>query len=383
MIQKINDKFQSLFGHGAALFASPGRVNLIGDHTDYNLGFVLPGAIDKRIYAAIRPASGDTTRLYSYDYDAACNFTSETDPTTLPDWAKYAFGVVAELGKAGYKVGAFDCVFGGDVPLGAGLSSSAALESVIGFGLSEVFGLNVPRVDLARIGQACEHNYVGVNCGIMDQFASMMGAAGKLIKLDCRSLDYTLIPFDIKGYRVVLIDSMVKHSLASSEYNVRRAQCEAGVAVIHSHIPEVMSLRDVTIDMLDDYRTQMDATAYRRCRCVIEENARVTTACSALESADYHTFGQMMFASHDGLSHMYEVSCEELDMLATTAINTRGVIGARMMGGGFGGCTINLVEDAVHDGYIYDITHRFERRFGIRPRIIDVVIGDGATRVEI
>jgi galactokinase len=382
MTTKIRSLFREKFGTGGRLYASPGRVNLIGEHTDYNLGFVLPGAIDKAIYMEIKPNGGRRCRLFSADYNEPFEF--EPGSPELPDrqWARYIFGVVGEIGKLGKTVEGFDCVFGGDVPLGAGLSSSAALESVTGFALNDLFGLGLSRGELARAGQMSEHNYVGVRCGIMDQFASLFGEKGKLIRLDCRSLEYKMIPFDPVGYKVLLLDTQVKHSLASSAYNERREQCEAGVAVVARHVPGVESLRDVTFEQLETYRSEMTPVVYRRCHYVLSENRRLLEACEALERDDYATFGQNMFGSHDGLSKEYEVSCPELDFLVDRFRGTDGVLGARMMGGGFGGCTINILREPVYGALVEDVAAAYHKKFGIAPRVIDVKIGDGARRLE-
>lgn len=380
MLIRIQEEFKSRFGSDAELFASPGRVNLIGEHTDYNYGFVLPGAIDKSIYVAIKPNGGKITRLYSTDYDAALDIDLNGD-APQQQWACYIYGVVQEMKKRGAQVESFDCVFGGDVPLGAGLSSSAALESVFGFALNEIYALGFSRFDLAKIGQMTEHNYIGVRCGIMDQFASLFGKKGELIRLDCRSLEYELEPFNPLGYRVVLIDSMVKHSLASSQYNVRRAQCEAGVTAVAKHTNAIDSLRDVTMDMLNTYRNEMEPIVYQRCRYIIEENQRLLDGCEALTRGDYTTFGEKMFGSHEGLSKDYEVSCTELDFIADIAHSDDGVLGARMMGGGFGGCVINIVKDSAYDSYLDRVKTMFKKKFNLTPRTIDVVIGDGARRL--
>ncbi len=381
MITKIQEEFKKRYGDGALVYASPGRVNLIGEHTDYNLGFVLPGAIDKSIYLALKPNDGKISRLYSVDYDATVNVDLNGEQPK-EQWASYIYGVVQEMKKRGANVPAFDCVFGGDVPLGAGLSSSAALECVTGFAINELYNLGFDRKDLAVIGQMTEHNYIGVKCGIMDQFASLFGEKGKVIRLDCRSMEYVLEPFNPVGYKVVLIDSMVKHTLASSEYNVRRAQCEVGVSIVAKHAEGIESLRDVTMDMLNTYQSEMDEMVYRRCRYVIEENQRLIDGCKALSDGDYNLFGTKMFGSHDGLSKDYEVSCKELDFIANIGRNTDGVLGARMMGGGFGGCVINVVKDAAYDAYVDDIKNKFNAEFNMAPRVIDVVIGDGARRLN-
>ncbi|MDR0955202.1 MAG: galactokinase [Rikenellaceae bacterium] len=382
MNKQIENLFDRHFGGFGRLYASPGRVNLIGEHTDYNLGFVLPGAIDKAIYMAIRPGAGSLCRIYSADYDEAVEFDLHAIQNPEQQWARYIFGVVQEMQKRGAVLGGFDAVFGGDVPLGAGLSSSAALESVAAFALNDLFEAGFDRRALAEIGQMTEHHYVGVRCGIMDQFASLFGEREKVIQLDCRSLEYRLVPFRPVGYRVLLLDTQVKHSLASSEYNVRREQCEEGVAVVARHESGVVSLRDVTLEMLSAYKQDMSEVVYRRCHFVVSENQRVLDACDALERGDYADFGQQMFASHRGLSGEYEVSCPELDFLAEKAREFDGVLGARMMGGGFGGCTINVIEASAHDAFVREASDSYQKRFGIAPRVIDVVISDGARRLK-
>ena len=381
MKTKIQELFKKMYGDGASFFASPGRVNLIGEHTDYNLGFVLPGAIDKAIYVGVKPNDGQKCRIHSVDYDQSIEMDLHGEKPAQ-QWARYTYGVVQEMEKRGALIRPFDMTFGGDVPLGAGLSSSAALESAVGFALNTVYNLGFSREQLAKIGQMTEHNYVGVRCGIMDQFASLFGDHGKVIRLDCRSLEYKLEPFDPTGCKVVLFDTQVKHSLASSEYNVRRAQCEAGVAVILKHVGGIESLRDVTLEMLNTYKNEMDDVVYRRCSFVINENQRVLDACDALEKGDYATFGEKMNGSHDGLSKWYEVSCEELDFLADLGHRNSGVLGARMMGGGFGGCTINLVRDAAYADYLAEVTDKFTHRFGKAPRIIEVNISQGAHQIR-
>lgn len=381
MIERVRSEFQKRFDGKPSIYAAPGRVNLIGEHTDYNLGFVLPGAIDKAIYVAIKPNKQKEAQIYSLDYDT--QITIDLDGEN-PDehWAKYIFGVVQEMRKRGATVEGFNCVFGGDVPLGAGLSSSAALESAFGVALNDLFDAKFDLNTLAEIGQMTEHNYVGVMCGIMDQFASLHGKKGKVIKLDCRSLEFEAIPFNPEGYRVVLIDSMVKHSLASSEYNVRRQQCEEGVAAVAKHEKGIESLRDVTMEMLDRYKDEMKPISYKRCAYVINENNRLIEGTKALVKDDFKAFGKEMYASHRGLSEEYEVSCPELDFIVDVSKEHAGVVGARMMGGGFGGCVIHIVEEDAHDSYIEDVTEKFKERFNLTPRIIDVVISDGARKIE-
>ncbi len=383
MREKILTKFKELFSGQPSLYTSPGRVNLIGEHTDYNEGFVLPGAIDKAIYLAIKPNLTNTINAYALDYDQMVSFVPSQEK--LPEhWSNYILGVAMELKETGAESGGFDCVFGGDIPLGAGLSSSAALESVFAFALNDLFGFKKTLAQLARIGQLAEHHYAGVRCGIMDQFASLHGQQGKLIKLDCRSLEVEMIPFDPQkaGYRLVLIDSMVKHSLASSEYNVRRHQCETGVAIVKQKHPQVNSLRDISLEMLTQSQDKMDPIVLQRCQFVIEENQRLLSACEAMQENDLPAFGQMMFGSHEGLRYKYEVSCTELDFLADLAAEYPGILGTRMMGGGFGGCTINLVSEQAHDGFIEQAKKKFFEKFGQEPRVYDVVISDGARKLS-
>lgn len=376
LLQSIREKFQGLYGKDGMVYTSPGRINLIGEHTDYNGGFVLPGAIDKAMYCIIKPnGTSDTIRAYAYDLSEQDEF--QLDDIPIKRWGKYIFGVCHEMMKRGVKIQGFDCVFAGDVPLGAGMSSSAALESCFGFAINDMYNLGFDRFELAKIGQATEHNYVGVKCGIMDQFASCFGKAGSLIRLDCRSLEYEYVPFQPEGYRLVLLNTCVTHELASSAYNKRRASCENAASYIRKYHPEVELLRDATIDMLKEVANEVSAEDYMRAEFVIEEIHRMSEACDALKKGNYETVGRKMYETHIGLSRKYEVSCEELDFLNDIARQC-GVTGSRMMGGGFGGCTINLVKDELHDGFIKRATDAYEQRFRNKPKVYDVVIGDGA-----
>jgi galactokinase len=382
MIDKVKQKFAELYGSGASLYTSPGRVNLIGEHTDYNMGFVLPGAVDKGIYAAIKPATGAISHLYSVDYDAEISIDLSGTTPPAEQWAKYVYGVAQEMAKRGKKVEAIDAVFGGNVPLGAGMSSSAALESTFAFAFNDMFSLGFTLAELAVIGQMTEHNYIGVKCGIMDQFISLHGRAGHVIKLDCRDLSFEYKPFDPKGYRVVLVDSMVKHNLSGGEYNERREQCEKGVEIIAAHHPEVKSLRDTDLATLNKYRDEMPEMVYRRCLYAVEEIKRLLDGCDDLDAGRYDDFGAKMFATHDGLSELYNVSTPELDFIVDAAKAYDGVVGARLMGGGFGGCVIHLMKESVADAYLADVQAKFNAKFGLTPRIIEVVISDGARKLE-
>ena len=379
-IQCIKNKFNSLFGNELCLYTSPGRINLIGEHTDYNGGFVFPGAIDKGIYAAINPNGTDKIRAYSMDYQAMSEFGMREEDAPKEAWARYIFGVVREMQKRGFQPKGFDTVFAGDVPLGAGMSSSAALESTFAFALNDIYQLGIDKFELARIGQSTEHNYCGVKCGIMDQFASLFGKAGHLMRLNCATMEFEYFPFNPKGYKVVLLDTVVKHELASSAYNKRRASCENACAYIAVQFPQVKYLSDATQDMLDEIRPEISGEDYLRASYVIGEKQRVLDVCDALERDDYETVGKCMYGTHFGMSKLYEVSCEELDFLNDIAKEC-GVTGSRVMGGGFGGCTINLVKEGLYDKFIATAKEKFLEKFGHEPKVYDVVISDGARRL--
>ena len=362
------------------VYTSPGRINLIGEHTDYNGGFVFPGAIDKGIYAIIKPNGTDRIHAYSMDYQAMSEFGMREEDAPKEPWARYIFGVVREMQKRGYQPKGFDTAFSGDVPLGAGMSSSAALESTFAYALNDMFELGIDKFELARIGQSTEHNYCGVKCGIMDQFASLFGKAGHLMRLNCATMEFEYFPFNPKGYKLVLLDTVVKHELASSAYNKRRASCENACAHIAAKHPEVKYLSDATQDMLDEIRPEISGEDYLRASYVIGEKQRVLDVCDALKRGDYETVGQCMYGTHFGMSKLYEVSCEELDFLNDVAKEC-GVTGSRVMGGGFGGCTINLVKEELYDAFIKTAKEKFNARFGHEPKVYDVVISDGARRV--
>ena len=373
----VEQKFQELYGEGAILFTSPGRINLIGEHTDYNGGFVFPGAVDKGIVAAIRLNRSDRVKVHALDLGESSEFGLCEEDKPTEQWACYVFGVCREIQKRGYTIGGFDAVFSGDVPLGAGMSSSAALESTFAFALNDLYNLGIEKFELARIGQSTEHNYCGVNCGIMDQFASVHGKAGHLMRLDCRSTEFEYFPFDptAHGYRLVLVNSCVKHELVGSPYNDRRASCERVAAVLGQEF-----LRGATMEQLEAIKDEISEEDYLRARYVIGEEQRVLDVCAALEQGDLETVGARMYETHWGMSRDYEVSCEELDFLAEVAKEC-GVSGSRIMGGGFGGCTINLVKEELYESFIATATEKFAARYGHEPKIIPVVISDGARRL--
>lgn len=377
MKEKITQEFADRFGGEGTLYVSPGRFNLIGEHTDYNGGFVFPGAIDKFIMADIRPNGLDVVRVYSIDIDEETAFGLNEEDAPKQSWARYIFGVCREIIKRGGVVKGFDAVFSGNVPLGAGLSSSAALESCFAFALNDMFNDNtIDKFELARIGQSTEHNYCGVNCGIMDQFASVMGQKGKLMRLDCRSMEFEYFPFAPKDYELVLVDSRVKHELADSPYNKRRQSCERVAKRLG-----IETLRDATMEMLNSVKTDITAEDYFRAKFVIEEKDRVLAVCDALMKDDYETVGKKMYETHEGLSKDYEVSCEELDYLNEVAKEC-GVTGSRIMGGGFGGCTVNLVKKDLVEPFIATVKEKFNAKYGHEPRIYPVIVSDGSRRYE-
>lgn len=379
--QQVLEIFQKKFGDNKpTVYASPGRVNIIGEHTDYNGSFVFPGAIDKGMIAAIRINGTPNVRAYSIDLDESAEFGLAEEEAPEQRWAKYIFGVCREIIKRGKKVEGFDTVFAGDVPLGAGMSSSAALESTYAFALNDLLTLGIDKFELALIGQSTEHNYVGVKCGIMDQFASLFGKKGHLMRLDCKTMEYEYYPFHPKGYRLVLLDTLVKHELASSAYNKRRESCERVASTIAKRYPEVEFLRDASMNMLTEVKDEISVEDFMRAEYVIEETQRVLDVCDALEKDDYETVGEKMYRTHQGMSRLYEVSCEELDFLNDVA-QKHGVTGSRVMGGGFGGCTINLVKDELYDTFIADAQKQYNEKYGYEPKVYDVVISDGARKL--
>ena len=381
-IEFVRSRFIKHFdGLTGSVYASPGRINLIGEHTDYNGGFVFPGAIDKGMIAELRPNGTNKVRAYSIDMKDYVEFGLNEEDAPRTSWARYIFGVCREMIKRGVDVKGFNTAFAGDVPLGAGMSSSAALESTYAYALNDLFGENkIDKFELAKVGQATEHNYCGVKCGIMDQFASVFGKEGSLIRLDCRSLEYQYFPFKPEGYRLVLLDSVVKHELASSAYNQRRQSCENVVAAMKQHHPEVEYLRDANMEMLNEVRAEVSAEDYMRAEYVIGEVQRVLDVCEALEKGDYETVGAKMYETHHGMSKLYEVSCEELDFLNDIAREC-GVSGSRVMGGGFGGCTINLVKEELYDSFIARAKEAYKEKYGKLPKVYDVVISDGSRKL--
>jgi galactokinase len=359
MKEKVKADFLKNFDGPPLIVRSPGRVNIIGEHTDYNNGFVLPAAIDKAIYVAVSARDDRMLHLYSGEFDESFTVSLDQMASTEKGWPNYILGVADQLLKRRSGIKGFNLAIDGDVPIGSGLSSSAAMECATAFALNELFGLGLSRKDMVFIAQEAEHEFAGVRVGVMDMFASLFGKKDHVIKLDCQNLDYEYVPFKLDGYQILLLNTNIKHSLASSEYNTRRSQCEEGVELVRKRHPEVKSLREVTLPMLDTYVKPVDELVYRRCRYIVEENERLLAGCEDLRRGDLAALGKKMFRTHDGLSREYEVSCRELDFLVDHVRDRAGVLGARMMGGGFGGCTINIVRDDVVDDLVKELSQAY------------------------
>jgi len=378
---QIKKNFKRLFDQEPLLVRSPGRVNLIGEHTDYNEGFVLPGAIDKEIILAISKRKDFLCHIHAHDLQDSYEGDIQHIRRSNKGWPNYLLGVTDQLIKRGKKITGFNCVFGGDIPIASGLSSSAALEGAIGFALNELFDFNLEKIELVRIGQAAENEFVGVKCGIMDQFINIIARKGKVFRIDCRSLSFTPVPFPSDKIKIILCDTQVRRELASSEYNVRRKQCEQGVRLLRKYDHRLRSLRDVSLNFLDEYHSMLDAVTYKRCAYVIRENFRVLNGCKDLEKGDIDSFGEKMYQSHAGLRDEYQVSCRELDALVDLTGKVPGVLGARMMGAGFGGCTINLVEKKHVTAFIEKIESGYKRRFRKQLKTYTCVISPGVSKI--
>lgn len=378
--QDVLNKYKELYEDEPMLVRSPGRINLIGEHTDYNDGFVMPAAIDRETVFAIAASADQKTEIYAVKYNEYYSVDLKNPQRTqAPAWANYLLGVIRQFVDKGYSLKPFKCVFGGNIPMGAGLSSSASVECGFAYALNALNNHTIDKIELIKIAQWSEHNFVGVKCGIMDQFASMMGSENNVILLDCRSLEYRYSPLELKDFTIVLCDSKVKHSLVDSEYNTRRSECEQGVAILKKYYPSVNSLRDVSEEMVRKHKDELKGKVFDRCLYVVQEIARVQEASQDLERHDLKAFGKKMFETHEGLSKLYEVSCPELDFLVDQAKTFSGVWGARVMGGGFGGCTINLVKKEDVGTFLSAIKHAYAERFGIAMETYIVNIKDGTS----
>ena len=375
---KIPNQLRQFISADTTVVRSPGRINLIGEHTDYNEGFVLPAAIDKAVYVTVQKVTGTKLYLHSVDFNESVEINVSDIKPVFGHWSTYILGVIDQFLQKGQDVPGLKFSIYGDVPLGAGLSSSAAVECAVAFALNELLKPGFSRKELALMAQAAEHQYAGVKCGIMDQFASLFGKKDHVIRLDCRSLEYEYFPLELGEYEIVLFDTMVKHSLASSEYNIRRSQCEEGVMLIGQNYPSVHSLRDATLEMVNECIGEFE-TAHRRCKYVVEEIDRLQKGCEDLQAGDLIAFGKKMFATHDGLSKEYEVSCKELDYLVDYVRNSPAVIGARMMGGGFGGCTINIIAKDRVEELVANLSAAFKKDMGKELKHYLVNIEDGTS----
>lgn len=380
LIQNTTAFFEQSFGSAPQkVVLSPGRINIIGEHVDYNDGYVLPAAIDKVICFAFEKSNSSKSKVIAIDLkeEFEIDLTQEVQLSDVV-WTNYIRGVIKQLQDNGFSFEGFNCVFSSNIPVGSGLSSSAALECGMLFGIAALYNLTINKVDIALMGQKAEH-WVGINCGIMDQFSSVHGLENKVIKLDCNTLEFEYHDANFKDYSLVLFDSNVKHSLFTSEYNTRRIECEEGLAIIKTNYPEVKSFRDCTEEQVLSIRDKMNETVFKRVHFVVKEIKRVTQACEALDNGNIELLGQLLFETHYGLSQEYAVSCEELDMLVDTAKADENVIGSRLMGGGFGGCTINLIKK----GHENEVKNKFANLyldiFGIELKFYDVKIANGTT----
>ena len=348
------------------IIESPGRINLIGEHTDYNLGYVLPTAIEKKIIFRLQKNGSETEcNIYSTDFDTGFKIDLRNIARSSVEWENYILGVLNEISKRTDGVKGFDCTLESNLPQGSGLSSSAALECGLAFGLNELFDLGLTKMDIVQLSQTAEHTYVGTQCGIMDQFASVMSQTGHVILLDCKSLEHSQIPIAFEPYQMVMLNTKVSHNLATSEYNVRKQECEEGVAIIKNKYPEVDSLRDATRDMLEAVKHEMSDVVFNRCSFIISENERVLLMAEALKRNDLNRVGALLYKAHEGISKLYEVSCPESDFLVDFSKDFPAVLGARQTGGGFGGCTLNIVHKDAVDDFIQQASTAYKSRFNI------------------
>lgn len=375
----ITESFKQVYkSTGSPLIVrSPGRVNIIGEHTDYNDGFVLPAAIDKAAWVAVTKRKDNIVSLFATDFNEGHETTLDAINKTDKHWPDYILGIIDQLQKTDAALTGFNLLVAADIPIGAGLSSSAALECATVFALNELFDLHLTKAEMAHIAQHAEHEFAGVKCGVMDMFTSLFGKKDHVINLDCRSLFYEYVPLKLNGYKILLLNTNVKHKLSLSAYNTRRQQCEQGVAWVKEQVPSVKALRDVTVDMLDKFVLPKDKLIYQRCKYVVDEDNRLLQACADLKKGDIHALGAKMFATHHGLSREYEVSCKELDFLVDHVRNNKAVLGARMMGGGFGGCTINIVKEEAIENLVAELASAYKAATGLELSYYVASVEDG------
>lgn len=378
-ISELEDIYRVRFRSEPRLFRAPGRINLIGEHTDYNNGFVLPAAVDKEIWMLMAPNNLEVCKIYSHDFDEYVEFNRKNYRNVPYQWSKYIVGIIDQLKRKNLEVGGFDCVFCGDIPFGAGMSSSAALECATIVGLNELFGFGLSKMEMAVLAQKAENDFVGVNCGIMDQYASLISEPDYFLKIDCQELTFEKFKIDLSKHELILFNSMVKHTLVETEYNNRRQECESAIRKLNKAGGDFKSLRDVSLGYLELNRSQLDRIEYRRAKYVIEESLRVNKACEAIKKNDLNRLGELLYRSHEGLQFEYQVSCKELDFLVNATEKHEEVLGARMMGGGFGGCTINLMEAECADQVVDEICEDYLLQFGFKPEVYKVKTTNGAS----
>ncbi len=378
----VLQKFDQLFDRKPLIINAPGRVTMIGEHTDYNSGLGLLAAVNRSITFAIAESTQDVCRVYADDLADNIEFSADAPEIHKKQWANYVIGVVGEFRKAGHFVNNFDCIFGGNIPIGVGLASSAALTAGLAFALNELYGFGLSKMELAKIAQKAENNYAGVPCGIMDFVACLFGKEAQAIRLDCQSLEYRYIRLRPERYQLVLCDTQIKRSLTESEYNIRQNECKQAVTEYKKFYPNIKSLRDLTINMAYEYREHLSGKLYPRSRYIIKENVRVENACEDLVNGDVYAFGAQMYLSHEGLQYDYEVSCRELNFLVEQTKRDENVAGARMTGAGFGGCTVNVVKDDYVQEFTDKMTKAYREKFSRELRIYPVKVTEGIRAVE-
>ena len=380
--ENVAKEFLEIFHQQPQLFYSPGRINLIGEHIDYNNGFVMPGAIDKGIWYAVAPNDSNNMHVYSLDMDEELKI-SLNDIHKIQGWQNYILGVIDQLQKRNYSFTGFNAVFGGNIPIGGGMSSSAAVECGLAVALNTIFNLKINRVDIALICQKAEHTFPGVMVGIMDQFANMMGTKDHVLLLDCDTLQYETLPFNMKNYSIVLINTKVHHQLASGEYNKRRKQCEEGLQILKSKYQGTHNFRDIKPQQVEEQKDSLAEEVYMRCLYVTQEIERTQQAAKFLKSGNMEGFGKLMYQTHEGLSKLYNVSCPELDFLVEEAKHFPEIIGSRLMGGGFGGCTINIIQKDHVNPVTGKIMEKYKKQFNIDSEMYVVALSDGTHEINL